>query len=109
MEIPSLSNTDALIISVNQNSNTDAKNPSRPSTERKSFYPQIDYMSKDKYREELEYLKSKGFDEKMITKVYILLKPKSKEVAQLFMTPLNGIYPHQFYLSKCSSSNLCVI
>ena len=41
MEIPSLSNTDALIISVNQNSNTDAKNPSRPSTERKSFYPQI--------------------------------------------------------------------
>ena len=109
MEIPSLSNTDALIISVNQNSNTDAKNPSRPSTERKSFYPQIDYMSKDKYREELEYLKSKGFDEKMITKVYILLKPKSKEVAQLFMTPLNGIYPHQFYLSKRSSSNLCVI
>ena len=109
MEIPSLSNTDALIISVNPNSNTDAKNPSRPSTERKSFYPQIDYMSKDKYREELEYLKSKGFDEKMITKVYILLKPKSKEVAQLFMTPLNGIYPHQFYLSKRSSSNLCVI
>lgn len=109
MEIPSLSNTDALIISVNQNSNSDAKNISRPSTERKSFYPQIDYMSKDKYREELEYLKSKGFDEKMITKVYILLKPKCKEVAELLMTPLNGIYPHQFYLSKRSSSNLCVI
>ena len=73
------------------------------------FIPRYDYMSKDKYREELEYLKSKGFDEKMITKVYILLKPKSKEVAQLLMTPLNGIYPHQFYLSKRSSSNLCVI
>ena len=55
------------------------------------FIPRYDYMSKDKYREELEYLKSKGFDEKMITKVYILLKPKSKEVAQLLMTPLNGI------------------
>lgn len=109
MENTSLSNRDSLIISVNSNSNFDAKKEDRPSNERKSFYPQIDYMSKDSFKEDVEYLKSMGFDEKMIIKVYILLKPKSTRQAELLMTKQEGFYIHRFYVSKRSTNDLCAI
>ena len=80
-----------------------------PSTGRKSHYPQSDIIMKDKYREDMEYLRNKGYEQKMIEKVYILLKPKTKEQAESLMTPVDGIYSHKFYVSKRSSNHLCVI
>lgn len=98
-------NKEPLIISVSPNPQSELKNEDRPSNGRRSYYPQIDYLSKDQFREDVYYLQSKGFDKKMLTKVYILLKPKSKEQAENMMTPVKGIYPHEFYASKRSSSN----
>ena len=98
-------NKEPLIISVSPNPQSEFKNEDRPSNGRRSYYLQIDYLSKDQFREDVYYLQSKGFDKKMITKVYILLKPKTKEQAEHMMTPVKGIYPHEFYASKRSSSN----
>ena len=102
-------NQEPLIISVSPNPQFDSTNEDRPSNGIRSYYPKIDYLSKDQFREDVDYLQSKGFDKKMITKVYILLKPKTKEQAEHMMTPVKGIYPHEFYPSKRSSSNKCII
>ena len=65
------------------------ENKERPSTARKSYYPQSDSIMKDKYRKDMEYLRNKGYEQKMIEKVYILLKPKTKEDAEKLMTPVH--------------------
>ena len=50
-----------------------------------------------------------GFSQKMINKVYIILKPESIERAIDIMTPINGIYYHDFYENKKGNSDLCFI
>ena len=51
-----------------------------------------------------------GFDEKMINKVYILLRPQNIDGAIDYMTEINGIYNHNFFGSaNPKEKNLCFI
>ena len=51
----------------------------------------------EKIKEDIELLKSMGYQIKMINKVYILLKPENIERAIDYMTEINGIYQHNFF------------
>ena len=59
---------------------------------------------------DIELLKEMGFDEKMINKVYILLRPQNIDRAIDYMTEINGIYNHNFFGSaNPKEKNLCVL
>ena len=59
---------------------------------------------------DIELLKEMGFDEKMINKVYILLRPQNIDRAIDYMTEINGIYNHNFFESaNPKEKNLCFI
>ena len=74
---------------------------------RRSTYipsPETDY-AKDE-----NTLKEIGFDEAMIKKVYIFLKPRNIDEAIELMTSIDGIYQHDFYECRANSNNkLCFI
>ena len=59
-------------------------------------------------KSDIEVLKSMGFDEKMINKVYILLRPPNIERAIDYMTEIDGIYQHDFFMSS-KNDELCFI
>ena len=59
-------------------------------------------------KSDIEVLKSMGFDEKMINKVYILLRPPNIERAIDYMTEIDGIYQHDFFMSS-KNNKLCFI
>ena len=58
-----------------------------------------EFLEKDEgqnIKEDIELLKTMGFDKKMINKVYILLRPENIERAIDYMTEIEGIYQHNF-------------
>ena len=57
---------------------------------------------------DIKLLNNMGFDNAMINKVYILLKPVNFEKAVDYMTEINGIYQHEF-LYNPYEPNLCFI
>ena len=62
-----------------------------------------EFLEKDEgqnIKEDIELLKSMGFDKKMINKVYILLRPENIERAIDYMTEIEGIYQHDFISSN---------
>ena len=61
-------------------------------------------------KEDIELLKQMGFDNKMINKVYILLRPENIQSAIDYMTEINGIYQHNFIVNKNrKEKDLCFI
>ena len=61
-------------------------------------------------KNDIELLKSMGFEKKMINKVYILLRPENIERAIDYMTEIDGIYQHNFISSSNrNEKSLCFI
>ena len=61
-------------------------------------------------RADIELLNEMGFDRKMINKVYILLRPENIERAIDYMTEIDGIFQHNFMVSRNSKEeSLCFI
>ena len=60
-------------------------------------------------KNDIELLKSMGFEKKMINKVYILLRPENIERAIDYMTEIDGIYQHNFISSSNRNENLYVL
>ncbi len=58
---------------------------------------------------DIELLKEMGFDEKMINKVYILLRPQNIDRAIDYMTEINGIYNHNFFESANLKEKIYVL
>ena len=58
-------------------------------------------------KDDIELIKSMGFDKKMINKVYLLLRPENIERAIDYMTETDGIYQHDFI--EGSNPNECFI
>ena len=51
-----------------------------------------------------------GFDEGMVKKVYLFLKPRNINEAIEMMSEVDGIYQHDFYEGRATSNiNLCYI
>lgn len=59
--------------------------------------------------EDVAILIDMGFEEAMIRRVYIFLKPRNLDQAIEFMTEENGIYQHHFYESSHSNYTKCFI
>ena len=59
-------------------------------------------------KNDIEVLKSMGFDKKMINKVYILLRPPNIERAIYYMTEIAGIYQHDFFMNS-KNDEFCFI
>ena len=75
-----------------------------------------DFISKEEsdiITADISLLKEIGYDQKVINKVYIFLSPLNIETAIDIMTPIKGIYHHDFYeniyQSKKNNKNLCFI
>ena len=60
---------------------------------------------------DIQLLKEMGYNEKVINKIYILIRPENIERAIDLMTPINGIYHHDFYENyyKHKNQKLCFI
>lgn len=80
------------------NSQNVSKNPIK-----KWHYPKASLYIKQKYQ-----LKEMGYEEIMLNRVYIYLKPKTIEDAIEYMNTKNGIYQHKYQKRKQSNSN-CLI
>lgn len=85
--------------------NNDIRESGAMYNERISNYPR----SNSNIAEDFEALSNMGFDESIIKKVYIFLHPETIEDAIEFMSEVNGIYQHDFYLSRSSNVNKCLI
>ena len=73
--------------------------------ERNANYPK-ELLNHD---EDVAVLIDMGFEEAMIRKVYIFLKPRNLDQAIEYMTEENGIYQHRFYESSHSNYTKCFI
>ena len=94
------------------NSNSDAINIPLIGERSDSFTRRSTYIPSPEtdYAKDENTLKEIGFDEAMIKKVYIFLKPRNIDEAIDLMTPIDGIYQHDFYKSRTdSNNNLCFI
>ena len=47
--------------------------------------------------EDIQLLRDMGYDNRMINKIYILLRPESIERAIDYMTEVDGIFQHDFF------------
>ena len=65
----------------------------------------------DIIKADIELLKEMGYDQKLINKVYIIISPPNIETAIDLMTPINGIYQHDFYenIYQSKNKNSCFI
>ena len=65
----------------------------------------------DIIKADISLLKEMGYDKKLINKVYIIMSPPNIEEAINIMTPINGIYQHDFYenIYQTKNKNLCFI
>ena len=52
------------------------------------------------HSQDIALLKEMGFDEGMVKKVYLFLKPRNINEAIEMMTEVDGIYQHDFYESR---------
>ena len=94
------------------NSNSDAINIPLIGERSDSFTRRSTYIPSPEtdYAKDENTLKEIGFDEAMIKKVYIFLKPRNIDEAIELMTSIDGIYQHDFYESRANSNNkLCFI
>ena len=57
---------------------------------------------------DIDLLNEIGFEKKMINKVYILLRPPNIERAIDYMTEIDGIYQHNFFMNS-KNDELCFI
>ena len=69
-----------------------------------SLYDQFN----SKNENDLELVVSMGYEEKMVKKVYILLKPNDINEAIDFLTKENGIYQHDF-MKRYGKNDICFI
>ena len=67
--------------------------------------PQSHYSTPGNSEEEKNQLIQMGFEERMITKVYTFLKPRTINEAIDLMSEENGIYQHEFIEGRTSSSS----
>ena len=94
------------------NSNSDAINIPLIGERSDSFTRRSTYIPSPEtdYAKDENTLKEIGFDEAMIKKVYIFLKPRNIDEAIELMTSIDGIYQHDFYECRANSNNkLCFI
>ena len=94
------------------NSNSDAINIPLIGERSNSFTRRSTYIPSPEtdYAKDENTLKEIGFDEAMIKKVYIFLKPRNIDEAIELMTSIDGIYQHDFYECRANSNNkLCFI
>ena len=94
------------------NSNSDAINIPLIGERSDSFTRRSTYIPSPEtdYAKDENTLKEIGFDEAMIKKVYIFLKPRNIDEAIELMTSIDGIYQHDFYERRANSNNkLCFI
>ena len=94
------------------NSNSDAINIPLIGERSGSFTRRSTYIPSPEtdYAKDENTLKEIGFDEAMIKKVYIFLKPRNIDEAIELMTSIDGIYQHDFYENRVNSNNkLCFI
>jgi len=73
-----------------------------------------DFISKEEsdiIKADIALLKEMGYGQKIINKVYIILSPPNIETAIDIMTPIKGIYNHDFYenIYQSKNKNLCFI
>ena len=73
-----------------------------------------DFISKEEsdiIKDDIALLKEMGYDQKIINKVYIIISPLNIETAIDLMTPINGVYHHDFYenIYQSINKNLCFI
>ena len=61
-----------------------------------------------KFRKDMETILSMGYDEKMIRKIYIFLKPNELNEALDYLTQQDGIYHHDF-MERHGHKNKCFI
>lgn len=66
----------------------------------------IESNTETKYDEDVALLTEMGFNNSMISKVYIFLRPQSIDQAIQFMTQENGKYQHNFYRQTSSTNSL---
>ena len=59
--------------------------------------PYISNEESDIIKADMALLKEMGYDQKIINKVYIIISPPNIETAIDIMTPVNGIYHHDFF------------
>ena len=61
--------------------------------------------------EDIQLLRDMGYDNRMINKIYILLRPESIERAIDYMTEVDGIFQHDFFENNYHTKdrNLCFI
>ena len=73
--------------------------------------PFISTEESDIIKADMALLKEMGYDQKMINKVYIIISPPNIETAIDIMTPVNGIYHHDFFenIYQSKNKNLCFI
>ena len=91
------------LIEPNANNNTERSNSF---TRRTNFIP----TPGNDHNKDEQLLKEMGFDEGMIMKVYLFLKPRNINEAIEMMTEVDGIYQHDFYESRATSNIiLCYI
>ena len=72
---------------------------------RLSNYPRND----SNLEKDIMLLSDMGFEETVIRKVYIFLKPETIDAAIELMSEVRGVYQHKFYLSRNSNVNKCFI
>ena len=73
--------------------------------------PYISNEESDIIKADMALLKEMGYDQKIINKVYIIISPPNIETAIDIMTPVNGIYHHDFFenIYQSKNKNLCFI
>ena len=88
------------------NSNSDAINIPLIGERSDSFTRRSTYIPSPEtdYAKDENTLKEIGFDEAMIKKVYIFLKPRNIDEAIELMTSIDGIYQHDFYEGRATSN-----
>ena len=94
------------------NSNSDAINIPLIGERSDSFTRRSTYIPSPEtdYAKDENTLKEIGFDEAMIKKVYIFLKPRNIDEAIELMSSIDGVYQHDFYECRANSHNkLCFI
>ena len=64
---------------------------------------------KEEDKDEIDILKEKGYDEKMVKKVYIFLKPINQDKAEKYMSKKDGLYQHNFFPYSFKKNDKCLI
>ena len=95
-------------ISLDYNMNTLENNGTEENNKIKDLSYSLNDKFDPKFKTDMNTLLSMGYDQKMIRKIYIFLKPKDINEALDYLSKQNGIYHHDFMESH-GQNNTCFI